>query len=308
MNTIDRDRVVDVLNRLLEAELAGVVRYTHYSFLVFGFGRIPDRLVAAGAGRTNRCCTRSKSANGSRRSVPIRRCSIGRCSTRTSTTPRRCCGSRSITRTRAGAVPRAAHAGRRPLGRAGRVRAPDDLRRGAACGRGRQDAAQARRCGDGLDANELGRRGHGAARTCAYSPGDRGQRVMIDADLARLYGAEIRAGPSRSTVSGRPAASNACTWILKVASQSWCFDTVSGRWEVSSYSIERTTTGKPASDAHVKRRAPVHHGGNIAVAHFRSYPCPHSSPRSKLKRPSCLPKSERCSPITCSQASARKAR
>ena len=29
------------MNRLLEAELAGVVRYTHYSFLVFGFGRIP---------------------------------------------------------------------------------------------------------------------------------------------------------------------------------------------------------------------------------------------------------------------------
>ena len=33
--------VIEVLNRLLEAELAGVVRYTHYSFLVFGFGRIP---------------------------------------------------------------------------------------------------------------------------------------------------------------------------------------------------------------------------------------------------------------------------
>jgi bacterioferritin len=33
--------IVGVLNRLLEAELAGVVRYTHYSFLVFGFGRIP---------------------------------------------------------------------------------------------------------------------------------------------------------------------------------------------------------------------------------------------------------------------------
>ncbi|MBV9508973.1 MAG: hypothetical protein JO303_01670, partial [Caulobacteraceae bacterium] len=27
--------------QILEAELAGVVRYTHYSFLVFGFGRIP---------------------------------------------------------------------------------------------------------------------------------------------------------------------------------------------------------------------------------------------------------------------------
>ncbi|TFZ05444.1 bacterioferritin [Ramlibacter henchirensis] len=41
MQDIDRDQVVGVLNRLLEAELAGVVRYTHYSFLVFGFGRIP---------------------------------------------------------------------------------------------------------------------------------------------------------------------------------------------------------------------------------------------------------------------------
>ena len=41
MNDIDKQAVVGVLNRLLEAELAGVVRYTHYSFLVFGFGRIP---------------------------------------------------------------------------------------------------------------------------------------------------------------------------------------------------------------------------------------------------------------------------
>src|SRR4029450_13625876 len=41
MSKIDNDQVVGVLNRLLEAELAGVVRYTHYSFLVFGFGRIP---------------------------------------------------------------------------------------------------------------------------------------------------------------------------------------------------------------------------------------------------------------------------
>ena len=41
MSKIDKDQVVGVLNRLLEAELAGVVRYTHYSLLVFGFGRIP---------------------------------------------------------------------------------------------------------------------------------------------------------------------------------------------------------------------------------------------------------------------------
>ena len=33
--------VIDVLNRILEAELAGVVRYTHYSFMVYGYGRIP---------------------------------------------------------------------------------------------------------------------------------------------------------------------------------------------------------------------------------------------------------------------------
>ncbi|MBB2916706.1 ferritin-like domain-containing protein [Cupriavidus alkaliphilus] len=41
MADIEQEKVVGVLNRILEAELAGVVRYTHYSFLVFGFGRIP---------------------------------------------------------------------------------------------------------------------------------------------------------------------------------------------------------------------------------------------------------------------------
>jgi len=37
----DKDEVVALLNRILENELAGVVRYTHYSFLVFGYSRIP---------------------------------------------------------------------------------------------------------------------------------------------------------------------------------------------------------------------------------------------------------------------------
>ena len=41
MANIDKQQVVDLLNRILEQELAGVVRYTHYSFLVFGYGRIP---------------------------------------------------------------------------------------------------------------------------------------------------------------------------------------------------------------------------------------------------------------------------
>lgn len=41
MSDIDKKAVVATLNKILESELAGVVRYTHYSFLVFGFGRIP---------------------------------------------------------------------------------------------------------------------------------------------------------------------------------------------------------------------------------------------------------------------------
>ena len=41
MSDLDKRQVVDLLNRILEQELAGVVRYTHYSFLVFGYSRIP---------------------------------------------------------------------------------------------------------------------------------------------------------------------------------------------------------------------------------------------------------------------------
>lgn len=38
---IDTDKVVAALNKILENELAGVVRYTHYSLMVFGHNRIP---------------------------------------------------------------------------------------------------------------------------------------------------------------------------------------------------------------------------------------------------------------------------
>ena len=34
-------KVVETLNRILELELAGLVRYLHYSFMVFGHTRIP---------------------------------------------------------------------------------------------------------------------------------------------------------------------------------------------------------------------------------------------------------------------------
>ncbi len=37
----DSKNVVECLNTILEAELAGVVRYTHYSLMVFGHNRIP---------------------------------------------------------------------------------------------------------------------------------------------------------------------------------------------------------------------------------------------------------------------------
>ncbi len=38
---IDKEQVITQLNRILECELAGVVRYTHYSMMIFGFSRIP---------------------------------------------------------------------------------------------------------------------------------------------------------------------------------------------------------------------------------------------------------------------------
>lgn len=37
----DRATAVKLLNQIMEAELAGVVRYTHYALMVFGHNRIP---------------------------------------------------------------------------------------------------------------------------------------------------------------------------------------------------------------------------------------------------------------------------
>lgn len=34
-------RVVEILNKIMELELAGVVRYTHYSLMVYGYNRLP---------------------------------------------------------------------------------------------------------------------------------------------------------------------------------------------------------------------------------------------------------------------------
>jgi bacterioferritin len=41
LNKTETAKVIDTLNHILELELAGVVRYLHYSFMVFGHTRIP---------------------------------------------------------------------------------------------------------------------------------------------------------------------------------------------------------------------------------------------------------------------------
>ena len=40
-DTLDTKTAIEVLNKILEVELAGVVRYTHYSLMVYGYTRIP---------------------------------------------------------------------------------------------------------------------------------------------------------------------------------------------------------------------------------------------------------------------------
>ncbi len=41
MNETDKQNAIEILNRIMELELAGVVRYTHYSLMVYGYNRIP---------------------------------------------------------------------------------------------------------------------------------------------------------------------------------------------------------------------------------------------------------------------------
>ena len=38
---MEKTKIVGLLNRILEMELAGAVRYTHYSLMVYGYNRIP---------------------------------------------------------------------------------------------------------------------------------------------------------------------------------------------------------------------------------------------------------------------------
>ena len=41
LNETDANAIIATLNKIMEIELAGVVRYTHYSLMVYGYNRIP---------------------------------------------------------------------------------------------------------------------------------------------------------------------------------------------------------------------------------------------------------------------------
>lgn len=41
MDELKTRAAIDALNRIMELELAGVVKYTHYSLMVYGYNRIP---------------------------------------------------------------------------------------------------------------------------------------------------------------------------------------------------------------------------------------------------------------------------
>ena len=41
MSGLNTEKVIEILNQILEHELAGVVRYNHYALMVYGYNRIP---------------------------------------------------------------------------------------------------------------------------------------------------------------------------------------------------------------------------------------------------------------------------
>src|SRR5689334_24381416 len=58
--SFDQDAAIELLNQIMEAELAGVVRYTHYSLMVFGHSRIP--IVSWLRGEANTCLAHANEA------------------------------------------------------------------------------------------------------------------------------------------------------------------------------------------------------------------------------------------------------
>jgi len=59
-DNFDKAAAVALLNEILETELAGVVRYTHYSLMIFGHNRIP--IVSWLRGEAATCLTHANDA------------------------------------------------------------------------------------------------------------------------------------------------------------------------------------------------------------------------------------------------------
>jgi bacterioferritin (cytochrome b1) len=57
---MDKTAVLKTLNRIMEFELAGVVRYTHYALMVYGYNRI----------RSSRGCRRRRPRASTTRARP----------------------------------------------------------------------------------------------------------------------------------------------------------------------------------------------------------------------------------------------
>ena len=78
----DKKAVVALLNEILETELAGVVRYTHYSLMIFGHNRIP--IVSWLRGEATTCLAHANEAGemvthlGERRQIDIERLGRGK--------------------------------------------------------------------------------------------------------------------------------------------------------------------------------------------------------------------------------------
>ena len=58
--SFDQEQVLARLNSILEMELAGVVRYTHYAMMIFGYNRIP--IVSWMRARANESLTHAQQA------------------------------------------------------------------------------------------------------------------------------------------------------------------------------------------------------------------------------------------------------
>ncbi len=145
MADLDKEKVIGLLNCILEQELAGVVRYTHYSLLVFGHNRIP--IVSWLREQAAESLTHAQQAGemitllGAYPSLAIgplldsHQHDIGAMLREFVGDGRQ--GARPLSR----AAPLCPGA----LGGSRRIRSTDGLRRGAACERGGQDASHTRR-------------------------------------------------------------------------------------------------------------------------------------------------------------------